>query len=162
MPPGRRPLAGLAARRRLPDACPAGGNLVPMLYPRTQSNSDGVWQMASARRHLADGVCQTVWQRCLPDAPSARQSGRGPSGRRHLADAVCQTRCLQGVCQTPRLPDSLAEGHLADGIWQTQCLADGVCKVPSARRHLPDSPLPDCLADPASGRHLCQTPSELV
>ncbi len=81
---------------------------------------------------MPDSVCQT---------PSARQSGRGPSGRRRVAD----------------------------GIWQTPSARHCVCLMPSARRpsarcRLPDGSLPDCLADAAFARHglpdtVCQTPS---
>ncbi len=98
--------------------------------------ADGVWQTgASGRRHL-DGVCR----RCLPDGRLA-DATRQPSGRRCLT--VCQTAVWQPdvVCQTASARQAASDvwqtaditrRRLTDGVWQTTAsgrprLADGVC-----------------------------------
>ncbi len=110
--------------------------------------ADCLADAASARCCLPDGFCQM---------PSARQL----SGRRYLADTVS---AADGLCQMPRLPDSLAEVSarrricsLADSIWLTQCMADTVCQMPSAR-------MSDTVCQTASARcrlpdGFCQMPS---
>ncbi len=115
--------------------------------------ADGVWQTA-----LADGVCQTASDRRPWQMASGRHGTcQTASGRHRLADglgrwprqtasAVCQIACH--TCQTVsgrrswqtasgrRCLADAASGRqrLPDTVWQT-ALADGVCQMPSGRRH---------------------------
>ncbi len=141
----RRRLAGLAARRHLPD----GRRRV---WQRAVWH--GVWQTwRLTEGRLADGVWHGVWQTADANwqTPTGRRrlgdvaSGRRPSGRRLLADAASGRRHARR-----RLPDTAS------------------ARRPSARHRLPDGPLPDAASgrrgvpsgrprQTASGCQTCQT-----
>ncbi len=124
------------------------------MQPARLSGRCGVWHAP-----LPDSLVDVASGRHrLPDAASARQSGRRPSGRQpfarlsgiaasgrqRLQDGIRQTasagcRLLdtmsarRRVCQTVwHRPDGICRGRLADGIWQGR-LADTSARL-SGRR----------------------------